>query len=420
MTSNTDEYDDDDLFDILDKIIDYDNEHKIIEKIDEKCGVIYDEFKNNGEEDILYEIDEIEEVDEIEDIQHIINNNKVIDMYYCEICLTSEHTIENHKEGNMVCTSCGNVFGKVVSTILETRYFEDSECQSKRCGNVTNPLLPNMSMSTTIAGRYNKLKRLQSWNSIPYRERKLFLRLKLISEICKKCKLLKCIEDDTKILYKHLMDTKKIDKLGNKTNKNVILRGKRSIYGMASACIFIACKRKGDTLGKRELAKLMDIDAKIITVGHKKIRKWIYGISIDYKIRSSLPIDFIPRFCKILNFDKEQLNFTINVVKNIDILHLCPNHIPQSVATCGIIVTNIHLKLNINIKDILSKLCITEATVKKTLESISKYNHIIIDTELCKKIKNYIEAMPNELPPELEEKHKYIKNNINILFKNKI
>ena len=105
---------------------------------------------------------------------------------------------------------------------------------------------------------------------MPYKERSLHQVLKEIQEKCRLASILKCIEDDAKILYKNISETTYTE--GNNKGKPIIIRGKNR-KSLIAACIFFACKRKGDTRSPKEIAKLFELKDTEITKGCKTFLK---------------------------------------------------------------------------------------------------------------------------------------------------
>ena len=63
-----------------------------------------------------------------------------------------------------------------------------------------NPMLPQSSLGTTITRRC-KIQTLHRWSAMPYKERSKYIVLKEIENKCKQANIIKCIEDDAKIIF---------------------------------------------------------------------------------------------------------------------------------------------------------------------------------------------------------------------------
>ena len=125
---------------------------------------------------------------------------------FCMNCDTDEYTVDDEKNGNVVCQNCGNVVGNLVDSTPEWRNYNDNyRNEVGRCGNTLSHFLPLSSLGTSISGSTNtKLQMLHNWGRMPYRERSLNIVLKEIEEKCRSANILKYIEDDAKILYNNI------------------------------------------------------------------------------------------------------------------------------------------------------------------------------------------------------------------------
>ena len=148
-----------------------------------------------------------------------------IDTNICTNCSSHNKIIEDVAEGILVCSNCGMIQNELYDDSQEVRDYgaDDMKESVKRCNFMTNIFLPQSSLGTTIACSYKcKTKQLHNWNSMPYRERILNLAFKDIHDIVKKLHILKCVEDDVKILYstvtKYKYDNKKSRNRQNNNN----------------------------------------------------------------------------------------------------------------------------------------------------------------------------------------------------------
>ena len=225
------------------------------------------EVENMDDEELFELLDQIQYDDGI-DIDSLSESMDMGSGEYCKNCKTSDYVANDSAQGTMVCTYCGTVLSNLFDSNPEWRNYEgDDKNTVNRCSGPTNFFFPQSSLGTSIAGSsWNKLKMLQGWNSMPYKERSLFIVCKYIHEKCEKGKILKCIEDEAKILYKNISECK--HNSGKNKGKPVITRGLNRT-SLIAACLFFACKRKGDSSSHKEIADLFQIDYKDITKGCK-------------------------------------------------------------------------------------------------------------------------------------------------------
>jgi len=269
---------------------------------------------------LLNENNKLSEEDEMtldENIQINKNPHRSNDLT-CTSCGNSDGIIDDMTNGIIVCTSCGNVIGDITDKTLESRNYDNNDGGSKasvnRCSGATNPFLPLSSLGTTIAcSNRSKIKTLHLWSAMPYKERSLHQVLKEIQEKCRLASILKCIEDDAKILYKNISETTYTE--GNNKGKPIIIRGKNR-KSLIAACIFFACKRKGDTRSPKEIAKLFELKDTEITKGCKTFLKMRKSKNFDYNLNSSTPEHFVGRLCRGLHIKANYIEETLKIAKN--------------------------------------------------------------------------------------------------------
>jgi transcription initiation factor TFIIIB Brf1 subunit/transcription initiation factor TFIIB len=232
------------------------------------------------------------------------NNNST-----CYNCNRTDKIVEDFSLGIIVCKNCGQVLDNITDANPEWRSFEDDAKgdNANRCGFGVSKLLPQSSLGTTIGGGKfkSRIKTLHSWSAMPYRERSLHQVFKQFQEKCANTGILKCIEDDAKIMYKAISECKHNE--GKNKDKFIIIRGKNRI-SLIAACVFFACKRKGMTRSPKEIAEIFDINYTDITKGCKNFQKFIKKGNIDINTGYSIPEDFVSRFCKELHIKDKHKN----------------------------------------------------------------------------------------------------------------
>jgi transcription initiation factor TFIIIB Brf1 subunit/transcription initiation factor TFIIB len=336
---------------------------------------------------------------------------------YCENCESEDHIAEDTANGIIVCIQCGTTISEVFDSNPEWKTYGGDE-KNVRCHAQINVFLPQSSLGTTINGaNRSRIKLIHGWNAMPYKERNLHNELKEIQNICRKAGILKCIEDDAKIYYKLLSDTK--HPIGKNQGKFVIVRGTKRT-GLKGACLYYACKRKGDTRSPKEIAKLFNIRYKDITKACKIFKKLMKLQQLPHDSHVNDPEHFIKRYCRELHIAKEYVAETLRIIKNIEKLDIISVHTPPSIALATIILVIELNKLNINREMIAEKFGLSEATINKTFRKIEQYKEIIINDELTNKISEAIkknesiEIMPDKL------RIAYEKNNITHISENNI
>lgn len=330
--------------------------------------------------------------------------------YQKEICeCGSDNLIEDHSNGVLVCRSCGKVLEQILDYNPEWKQYEDNNENNARCSGAINPLLPTSSLGTTISGGFNnRMKIIHNWNSMVYKERSLNNEFKKIQNVCRKNNILKCIEDDTKIMYKMASECKHTS--GKNNGKTVITRGKNRI-SISAACLYSACLKKGKTYTPKEIADFYSIKQCEINKGIKNLRKLI-DVNIMTKNNISLPSQFIKRYCDNLQMKNCYADEAINVASNIEKLNIASDNNPFSLAaTCILLVAENNKLKNITRKKLASEFDISDVTINKTYKKIEVYKDIIFDKKrtdnISKNITNDDYGERDEIPAAVLEKMKH-------------
>lgn len=359
------------------------------------------------EEEKLYDlIDTIESSDD-EENEYETELPKELSSGLSKVCNHSGSLIDDHVNGYEVCTECGQIFRELFDTSPEWRQFDENGSTGKaRCNNKINPFLPKSSLNTVTGGFVNfRLREIQKWNAMPYDERTLYKILKMIEKCCRAGNILKCAEDEAKILYKNISKCRHLE--GEKEGKKVISRG-RNKKGLIAACVYHACKRIGITRKPKEIAKLFDIRQHDLTKGCKIFTAMMEMIGMEYNIRQSNPEDFIPRFCNELHLKKCYIEMSVTVAKNIKKLNVGSVHTPLSIASGSILLIANLNNLNITKKMIATKFGVSEITVLKSFKKIANYGPILINDDLTDQIVEFIKEENKKItmPAPIEIKYK--------------
>jgi transcription initiation factor TFIIIB Brf1 subunit/transcription initiation factor TFIIB len=335
---------------------------------------------------------------------------------YCVKCNSHDNIIQENANGIVVCSTCGTVMKSVYDETIEQKsYNDESKNTVERCSGITNAFLPQTSLGTTISGSpYNRLKKLQQWSAMPYKEKSLYEVLKTIQTKCRESNILKCIEDDAKILYKNISESK--HEKGINKGKVKIIRGKNR-KGLIAACVFYACKRKGKSKGPKEIAKIFALKYKELTKGCKIFKKLMKMKYMPYDRQVAKPEHYIADYCKTLDLDKNICAQATTLAINIQILDIASTHIPVSVAIGSILVTMKSNGKPVFKNHIAAKLNMSAVTVSKTQKKIidfsKKHGSLLFNSELVGTVANlYNEEKKNmNMPEKFKMMHqKVIKN----------
>jgi len=296
----------------------------------------------------------------------------------CNSC-GSDSIIEDYTFGNFVCNNCGQVLDTIIDTSNEWKQCHEEDVP--RCGIPINVLLPQSSLGTTISGsNYNRIKILHHWTSMPYKERTLNNEFKKIHDICVKANILKNVEDDAKILYKMVTDSK--HETGKHSGHFIIIRGLNRI-GVSASCLFIACVRNRESRTVSEIASLYGITESELNKGYKSLLKILREQNISVKIGTSKPEQFIQRYCDVLGIKTIYANEALKISKNLYKLNIASKHTPFSLAAASIyLMGEIYDLKSLTKKNISQVFHISELTIVKIQKIIEPFKYILIDDNL--------------------------------------
>ncbi len=373
------------------------------------------EFTNKNMEN-YFDID-IEDYDKYNDLMDIIYENsekedKKRKRLFCDNC-NDDDIVEDTAHGILVCKKCGQVISTLVDSNPEwTQYNDDNKKDMNRCSHPISLLLPQSSTATTITGSCSsRIKTLHGWNAMPYKERSLNDVFKIIQTKCTEGHILKCIEDDAKIMYKNISDCKHTS--GKNIGKPIIIRGKNRTSVIAG-CILYACRKKNKTRSPKEIAELFGLRYTEITKGCKIFQKLAKLKKIDYKFNFTKPEHFITRFCEELKIKSELAEQAIQISNNVQKLQIASVHTPLSLAT-GSIYLMIHLNgLSIQKKTIADKFNVSQVTIAKAFKKLEPFINILTNDKICEKLSIEIKKYQDDIDIIEELKPKFVRFNIDI------
>lgn len=341
----------------------------------------------------VYDIDEIIK---IYDIITLCNNEKKITENIKEMknkCFNCKNLnlINDVSNGNVVCTLCGLVNDVLYDMSQERSNYNDDRHDNTAGGTPYNVLLPQSSLGTSIAGKWTKMKILHNWNIIPYKERSLSEVFKMIHASCLKGNILKCVEDDSKIMFKMISELK----LEN--GKSNITRGKNRL-SIIAATLFYACKKKNMMRSPKEIAFLFDIPNKMMTRGCKNFNRMMQQDKFSLLYNKNQIDNYIMKMCYDLKLSEAMIEYGLIILRNTIKLNLFSCNTPLSIAiSCLLLIIN-KFKLPITKKILSKKYHLSEVTIIKTFKKINNYNKILDKDEHVNNVVNIINLTKNNIP----------------------
>jgi len=280
-----------------------------------------------------------------------------------------------YEDGKSICTQCGIDNGPIIDFSQEWRFYGSDDNKKggdpNRCGAPSNDLFNNESFGIVMQGYgYEKYRNALKWHSIQYKEKSLMDVYNYIQEICDEANIPYCVADKAKSMYKMIKD-------------DLIKRGDQRL-SLIAACIFYACKYKGVSRKRKEIADLFNFDNTKMTIGCNQFKEIMYSINKDFinGLKPTSTEDFIRRNCILLGINNIYRDICIYVANISDIFGINKENIPSSISV-GIIffVSNIY-NLNISKKKIASVCDTSEVTVSKTFKNLKEFKKYILPPDI--------------------------------------
>jgi transcription initiation factor TFIIIB Brf1 subunit/transcription initiation factor TFIIB len=326
---------------------------------------------------------DITESDTVSDSTSSLTNSKKDNR--CDYCNEFNALVEDISKGIVVCHNCGKVDDIILDYNPEWKQYnsEDGKTDSgNRCGYINNAFMPISSMGTNIAGpSYNRLKMIQRWNSMAYKERSLNQVLEYIDDTCTSHSIQKNIIDSAKHLYKKVLDCKHLK--GPSKGKNVIIRGINR-QSLIAACVKKACDENKNPRNNKEMAEIFDCDVRRITRGTKQLENLLRDSNQNelFDIEPDItPNHYITRYGSKLSLAKNHIEMSLQIANNCERMKLTNDYSAESVAAVCIIIMGEFKKICIDKKDICKIFKISDVTICKIYKKINIYKNILIDDD---------------------------------------
>jgi transcription initiation factor TFIIB len=310
----------------------------------------------------------------------------------CPECGSSDF-LEDFSKGIIFC-KCGQVVDNVYDTGYEKRTYEGDDHESGKYGIIHNKLLPQSSLGTMIHAQ-GKLKKLHIWNAMPYKERSDNVMFKRIHSICDAQNIPKKIELDAQILFKKTSYA--VHKSGKNEGKTVITRGyNRS--GILAACLFIACRRNGETRSTKEISSYFGICEHDVSRGQRSLLEILSDDQITGDVGTSNVLHFIGRKCDEMHIPRKYAEKAITIAKNIEKLNMISNHTTYSIAAASILLMAELCELKMITKKKISQAFhnLSDVTIGKTYNQLKNFKHTLIDDEIVNRIAIEIARQKNK------------------------
>lgn len=316
--------------------------------------------------------------------------------------------VEDFMRGIIVC-ECGQVVDSMINYENEKTFFEDDEGKA-RCSIMHNKLLPQSSMGTALNIK-GKLRKLQIWCSMPYKERSNNILYKKIDVVCATYKIPQTVKYDAQIICQKVSN--RLHTKGFNKGKPIITRG-RNREGIVGGSLYISCRKNGCARSAREISEYFGINEADINKGVSAIVCILKGDPIVRDIGTSKVTDFIKRKCDELRIKNIDANKAITIGRNLDRLGLASNHTTYALAAGAILLMADINKIEHIDKNVLSEHFsqLTSVTIGKTYNQIQNKRDILVDDAITSDIIRRIKEKRKKRTISKEVYNKMIEFNI--------
>lgn len=365
--------DDEDVFKSFEKLKN-ENVWDCFKDFDSKTDLIMNDDDDSLDGDIIEDDTVSNTVNDIDDMSDDEEN-----MDICSDCKTPTLV---YKEGQYLCTQCGLMQQKTLSTGAEYKnYSEDRKSSNpERVGMPTNSLLPESSLGTLISQRSydnNNIKRMiqyNSWHQMPYKERSLYKICCKITNKGKRFGLPTIIIERAKEFYNIIREVN-------------ISRGDNR-DGLIAACVYFACKDEKVPRSSKEIANIFDIKLQDMTKGIKNFREnWYLAKKNGEKIRqdSSSPIDYIDRYCSNLPISKDIKYISEFIAVKAIFKYLVDDNTAPSIAAGSIFLACTVTNQNVSKKQVADACKTSEVTISKCFKKLNEYKLELLPKSIIEK-----------------------------------
>lgn len=273
----------------------------------------------------------------------------------------SKGLIRDYGKAEIFCANCGLVITEnIVDLGPEWRAF-DSEQMSRRT-RVGAPMtyrIHDKGLSTIVnwgspgQGQY-KLKKLQQRTHIANTtERSFIFALSEIDRMACALRLPVNIREAASMLYRRAM-------------KKRLIRG-RSIEGITTALLYIACRQYGVPRTLEEVREISRVGQKEISRAYRFLLR-----ELDLKVSPASPVDFVPRFCSLLDLGGDIRSKAIEIIKKATEAELTNGRGPIGIAAAAIYIAAILSGEHRTQKEVSDATGVTEVTIRNRYKELSE------------------------------------------------
>ena len=281
----------------------------------------------------------------------------------------SKNLISDYCRAEIFCAECGLIIAdNIVDLGPEWRAYDAEQVAKKvRVGAPMTYRMHDKGLSTVVSRggsrgqEQHKIKTLQQrrHTTTNTNERSFIFALSEIDRMACALKLPVNIREAASMLYRQAM-------------KKHLIRG-RSIEGITSAILYISCRQCGVPRTLEEMEDISRVEQKEISRSYRFLLR-----ELGVKLSPASPVDFVPRFCSLLELGSETRIRAIEIIKKATEAKLTNGRGPIGIAAAAIYIAAILSGQHRTQKDVSVVTGVTEVTIRNRYKELSQQLNIDI------------------------------------------
>ncbi len=273
----------------------------------------------------------------------------------------SKSLVRDYGKAELFCADCGLVIAEnIVDLGPEWRAFDFEQASRRaRVGAPMTYRIHDKGLSTLVTwglqgqGQY-KLKKWQQRTHIANTtERSFIFALSEIDRMASALRLPMNIREAASMLYRRAM-------------KKRLIRG-RSIEGITTAILYISCRQYGVPRTLEEVREISRVGQKEISRAYRFLLR-----ELELKVSPASPVDFVPRFCSLLELSGEISSKAIEIIKRATEKELTNGRGPIGIAAASIYIAAILSGEHRTQKEVSDVTGVTEVTIRNRYKELSE------------------------------------------------
>jgi len=281
----------------------------------------------------------------------------------CPECGSAD-LIQSADRGELVCDDCGLVVEEgSIDLGPEWRAFNHREREEKsRVGTPTTRTMHDKGLTTTIdwkdkdaygrsisSRKRSQMHRLRKWQerirTKDAGERNLQFALSEVDRMASALGVPRAVREVASVIYRRALDED-------------LIRG-RSIEGVATACLYAACRKQGIPRSLEEIAEVSRVDRKEIGRTYRYVSQEL-GLEME-------PVDpeqYVPRFCSELDLPEEVQTKATEIIRETADQGLLSGKSPIGFAAAAIYAASLLCNEKKTQREVAEVAQVTEVTIR--------------------------------------------------------